>query len=171
MGKVLGGDGGDTTLSSAAHSFCACSALRNSALTLSNSSFLLCDAAKSACILSCSILDAATLSCSVRIISSPCAIVTAPSSADGAGEACLVLLIFSAKNLKNKQKLTAKCGWDHKFTRPPRWAPNDLARDERRRIRHVKLYLPPPQPQQVQERSRNSTRTPSKPAKHTKRRL
>ena len=25
---------------------------------------------------------------------------------------------FSAKNLKNKRSLTAKCGWDHKFTRP-----------------------------------------------------
>jgi len=127
MGKVLGGHGGGTTLSSAARSFCAYSALRNSSFILSNSSFLLYDAAKSACILSCSTLDAATLSCNVRIISKTCAIVTAPSSADGAGEACLVFLIFSTKNLKNKRNLTAKCGWDHKFTRAPWWAPNDLA--------------------------------------------
>jgi len=75
MGKVLGGDGSGTTLSSAVRSFYACSALHNSSFTLSTSSFLLCDAAKSASILSCSILEAATLSCSVRIISRP-----APSS-------------------------------------------------------------------------------------------
>jgi len=42
------------------------------------------------------------------MISKTCAIVTAPSSADGAGEVCLVFLIFSAKNLKNKRNLEAK---------------------------------------------------------------
>jgi len=130
MGKVLGGDGGDTTLSSAARSFCACSTLRNSSFTLSSSSFLLYDAAKSACILSCSILDAATLSCSARIISKTCAIVTAPSSADGASEVCLVFLIFFfSKESQEQTKSDSKVWMGSQIHTTPRWAPNDHAGD------------------------------------------
>jgi len=108
MGKVLGGDGGGATPSSATLSFCACKDWRNSSLTRFKSSFLPCDAAKSACILSCAILDAATSSCSARIISKTCAIVTAPSSTDGVGVVCLVFLILAAKNLKNTRNLAAQ---------------------------------------------------------------
>ena len=94
MGNALGGDGGLDTLSSTARSFCACNVFLSSSLTRFSSSFLLYDAANSVCILSCSTLDAAALSCSVRTISRTCAIVTAPSSADGAGDGCLFLGIF-----------------------------------------------------------------------------
>ena len=101
IGNALGGNGGIDIPSSTARSFCACNVLLSSSLTRFSSSFLLYDAANSAYIFSCSALDAATLSCSARIISRTCAIVTAPSSPNGAGDVCLVLLIFSAKTLRN----------------------------------------------------------------------
>ena len=94
MGNALGGEGCLDTLSSTMRSLCTCSVLLNSSLTRFSSSFLLCDAANSVCILSCSAFDAAALSYSVRTISRTCAIVTAPSSADSAGDGCLFLGIF-----------------------------------------------------------------------------
>ena len=94
MENALGGDDCLDILSSTTCSLYACSVLLNSSLTRFSSSFLLYDAANSNCILSCSAFDAAALSCSVRTISRTCAIVTAPSSTDGAGDGCLFLGIF-----------------------------------------------------------------------------